>query len=71
MGARAVPPTAQAPRANVRSRWAPASISNVSPVTSVIDLITANRAFDLYTKTSTTIDQMNQTAISQVGRKQG
>jgi flagellar basal body rod protein FlgG len=45
-------------------------MSNVSPVTSMVDLIVTNRAFEAYTKAVGTIDQMNQTAISQVGRRQ-
>lgn len=44
-------------------------MSNVSAISSVIDLITANRAFDMYTKSAQTIDQLNQTAVTQVGRK--
>ncbi|MCO6432471.1 MAG: flagellar hook-basal body protein [Deltaproteobacteria bacterium] len=43
-------------------------MSNVSATSSVIELITANRAFDMYTKTAQAIDQMNQTAVTQVGR---
>ena len=45
-------------------------MSNVSATSSMIELITANRAFELYTKTAQAIDTMNQTAITQVGRKQ-
>ena len=44
-------------------------MSNVSAISSVIDLITTNRAFDLYTKSAKTIDELNSTAIQQVGRK--
>jgi flagellar basal body rod protein FlgG len=43
-------------------------MSNVSAITSIIDLIGTNRGFELYTKSAQTIDTMNQTAISQVGR---
>lgn len=43
-------------------------MANVSAVSSMVDLIQTNRAFDLYTKMAQSIDQMNQTAISQVGR---
>ena len=43
-------------------------MANVSAVSSMVDLIQVNRAFDLYTKMAQSIDQMNQTAISQVGR---
>ena len=44
-------------------------MSNVSSISSVMDLITANRAFDMYSKAANSIDQMNQAAISQVGRR--
>jgi len=48
----------------------PASLemANVSAVSSMVELIQVNRAFELYTKMAQSIDQMNQTAISQVGR---
>lgn len=46
-------------------------MSNVSAITSMIDLITASRGFEMYTKTAQAIDTMDQTAISQVGRRQG
>jgi len=39
-------------------------MSNVSAITSMIDLISVNRAFDMYTKSSKTIDDMNQLAIN-------
>lgn len=50
----------------------PASLemSNVSAVTGMIDLITTNRAFDAYTKAAQTIDNLNQAAITQVGKRQ-
>lgn len=44
-------------------------MANVSAITSVLDLISTHRAFDLYTKSANTIDQMNQISISQVGRR--
>lgn len=44
-------------------------MSNVSAVSGVMDLILTNRAFDMYTKTAQTIDQMNSDSISRVGRK--
>lgn len=44
-------------------------MSNVTAIGSVVDLITTNRAFDLYTRTARTIDELNQTSISQVGRR--
>jgi flagellar basal-body rod protein FlgF len=43
-------------------------MSNVSAISSVIDLITTNKAFDMYTKSIQSIDAMNNTAIQQVGR---
>lgn len=48
----------------------PASLemSNVSAITSMLDLITTSRGFDLYTRTARTIDDLNSTAISQIGR---
>lgn len=54
----------------VQSRVVPESLemSNVSAITSVIDLITTNRGFEAYTKSAQTIDQLNQTAITQVGK---
>jgi flagellar basal body rod protein FlgG len=36
----------------------------------MIDLITTNRAFDAYTKAAQTIDNLNQSAINQVGKRQ-
>ena len=42
--------------------------SNVSAITGVIDLIVAQRGFDMYAKSAEAIDQMNQAAISQIGR---
>lgn len=54
----------------VQSRVVPGSLemSNVSAINSMVDLITTNRGFEAYTKTAQTIDQMNQTAINQVGK---
>lgn len=46
-------------------------MSNVSVVSSMVDLITTSRSFDLYTKAAQSIDQLNQTAIGQVGRRMG
>jgi flagellar basal-body rod protein FlgF len=43
--------------------------SNVSAITGVIDLITSQRGFEMYTKSAETIDQMNQAAITQIGRR--
>lgn len=42
--------------------------SNVGVIPSVVELITVNRAFDMYTRTARNIDEMNQTAINQLGR---
>lgn len=44
-------------------------MSNVSAVESVIDLITTTKGFELYAKAAKTIDEMNQSAITQVGKK--
>jgi flagellar basal body rod protein FlgG len=45
-------------------------MSNVSTVMAMIDLITTSKGFELYTRTSQSIEQMNQAAITQVGRRQ-
>lgn len=44
-------------------------MANVSTISSMVDLIAANRAFQMYTKTAETVDTMNQTAINQIGRR--
>jgi len=44
-------------------------MANVSAITSVLELIMTNRAFDMYTRSSRSIDEMNQQAIQQVGRR--
>ena len=56
--------------AAVEAEVVPGSLemSNVSVVNSMIDLITANRAFELYSKSAQTIDTMNQASINQIGR---
>lgn len=43
-------------------------MSNVSAIESMIGLIAANRAFEMYTKSAKTLDEMNQTSIQQVGK---
>jgi flagellar basal-body rod protein FlgF len=43
-------------------------MANVSAVSGMIDMIAANRGFEMYARTAQTIDQLNQAAISQVGR---
>jgi flagellar basal-body rod protein FlgG len=43
-------------------------MANVSAISSVIDLITANRAFEMYSKSTQTIDTLNQMSIGQLGR---
>lgn len=43
-------------------------MSNVSAITSMVELISTNRAFEMYAKTARSIDDLNQTAISQYGR---
>ncbi len=42
--------------------------SNVGVIPSVVELITVNRAFDMYTRTARNIDEMNQMSINQLGR---
>lgn len=42
--------------------------SNVQPVTAMLDLIGVNRGFDMYTRAARSIDEMNQQAISGIGR---
>lgn len=43
-------------------------MSNVSAIESMVQLISANRGFELYTKSARTIDEMNQTATRDLGR---
>ena len=56
---------------NVEANLVPGAVelSNVSAVSSIIDLISTNRAFSLYEKTARTIDEMNNIAVQQVGRR--
>lgn len=44
-------------------------MSNVGAVTSVVDLISAQRAFQMYTKAADSIDTINQVSINQIGRR--
>lgn len=44
-------------------------MSNTSAVTGMIELISTNRAFDAYSKAAQTIDSLNQSAITQVGKR--
>lgn len=44
-------------------------MSNVSAITSVTDLMSAQRAFQMYTKAADSIDSINQVAINQIGRR--
>lgn len=46
-------------------------MSNVSVISGVIDIISAQRGFQFYAKSSETIDQMNQVAISRLGSNRG
>ena len=46
-------------------------MSNVTGVSSIIDLITAQRAFQAYTRVAESIDTLNQAAINQIGRPRG
>ena len=41
---------------------------NVSVISSMVEMVTANRGFDLYTKMARTIDELDTVAIQQVGR---
>jgi flagellar basal-body rod protein FlgF len=45
-------------------------MSNVSAINGMVDLITTNRAFEAYTKAAQTLDSMNQSAVTQLGRRQ-
>lgn len=58
------------PAATVEADLEPGSLemSNVSLISSVVDLITTNRGFEAYTRITQSIDQINQAAITQVGR---
>jgi flagellar basal body rod protein FlgG len=42
-------------------------MANISVISAVVDLMTANRAFQMYSKSTETID--NQTSINQYGRR--
>lgn len=44
-------------------------MSNVSAIESMIDLIAANRGFDMYTKAAKTINEMGTNLISRIGRQ--
>lgn len=44
-------------------------MANVSVTGSMVEMITAQRGFELYTKVAQTIDKMNQTANTQIGKK--
>lgn len=46
-------------------------MSNVSIITGVIDIISAQRGFQFYAKSAETIDQMNQSAITRLGSNRG
>jgi flagellar basal-body rod protein FlgF len=65
-------PQGVAAPAGVEPELMPQSLetANVSAITSVLDLISSSRGFELYSKTAQSIDQMNQQAISQIGRRQ-
>ena len=65
-----VPQGAAAASETVEADVVPRSLemSNVSTVTSMIDLVAANRAFEMYEKTARTIDELNGTATQQIGR---
>ena len=44
-------------------------LSNASAINSVTDLMTAQRAFQMYTKVADSIDTINQVSINQIGRR--
>ncbi|MCB0352560.1 MAG: flagellar hook-basal body protein [Bdellovibrionales bacterium] len=44
-------------------------LSNVSAIGSMVELIAAQRGFEMYTKTAQTIDGMNEQSIRELGRK--
>lgn len=44
-------------------------MANISVINSMLDLVNVSRTFEMYTKTAQSIDQLNQVAISQVGRR--
>lgn len=70
-GSRFVIPQGGAAPAPVDADVVPRTLemSNVSTISSMVDLISTNRAFELYVRTAQTIDTMNQSAITQVGRR--
>lgn len=43
-------------------------MSNVTAVSSIVELISAQRAFQAYARTTESIDALNQAAINQIGR---
>ncbi len=45
-------------------------MSNVSAIGGMVGLISTNRAFQAYTKAAETLDSMNQSAVTQLGRRQ-
>lgn len=64
-----IPPGGAGP-ATVEADLVPQALemSNVSAITGVLGIISANRAFQAYAKSAEAIDTINQTAISQLGR---
>jgi flagellar basal-body rod protein FlgF len=44
-------------------------LSNSSAINGVTDLMTAQRAFQMYTKVAESVDSINQVAINQIGRR--
>jgi len=55
----------------VDAKLVPRSIesSNISAVSAIIELLKTNRGFQLYEKSARTIDEMNNIAVQQIGRK--
>lgn len=64
------PPAAAAPTA-VEPELINESLemANISVINSMLDLVSVSRTFDMYTKATQSVDQLNQVAISQVGRR--
>ena len=46
-------------------------MSNVTAVSSIVELISAQRVFQAYARTTESVDTLNQAAINQIGRNRG
>jgi len=67
LGAGQASPTVTEPDVISRSL----EMSNTSAITSIVELIKTQRGFQMYTRSAETINTMNQTAINQVGKRNG